>query len=140
MRKSIVIILAVAVIGVLGIYGKSHSDSAQTAGPTAVQSVSTGSSATSNLKDGTYTGSTAGTPYGPVQIAVLVSGGRITGVNFLRMPSDEGHSQEVTAGSEPLLKQQTLQNQNAHVDFITGATSTSQAYEQSLQAALNQAA
>jgi uncharacterized protein with FMN-binding domain len=103
-------------------------------------SSSSNSVSSSSYKDGTYTGSTAETPYGTVQIAVVVSGGRIANVNFLQMPSDAGHSREVTAGSEPLLKQQTLQNQNSHVDFVSGATSTSEGYEQSLQAALNQAA
>jgi uncharacterized protein with FMN-binding domain len=147
MRKSIVIILAVAVIGALGVYGKSHSQPVQTTDPSAVQSANTTSTGadsssdnSSTYKDGNYTGSSQSTPYGDVQVAVVISGGKITDVNFLRMPDSEGHSQEVTIGSKPLLEKQTLRNQNSQVDFITGATSTSEAYEQSLQAALNRAA
>jgi uncharacterized protein with FMN-binding domain len=140
MKKTVVLILAVAIVGALGVYGKGHSNGTQTANPSSVQSASTNSPKNVSYKDGTYIGSTSATPYGDVQVAVVVSGGRITNVNFLRMPNDVGHSREVTAGSEPLLKQQTLQNQNGHVDFVTGATSTSEGYEQSLQAALNQAA
>jgi uncharacterized protein with FMN-binding domain len=149
-RKAIVTILAVAIIGALGVYGKSHSSTAQASagsGNTAVQPATTTnpSSGTTTgsptaYKDGTYTGDSEDTPYGTVQIAVVVSGGKITDVNFLEMPNDRGHTQEVTAFSEPLLKQETLSKQNAHIDFVTGATSTSEGYQQSLQSALNQAA
>lgn len=91
-------------------------------------------------KDGTFTGDTAYIPYGPVQIAVVVSGGKITDVNFLQMPSDQGYSRQVAAAAEPLLKQTTLQAQNANIDFVSGATATSSGYQQSLQSALDKAA
>lgn len=149
-KKGIVVIWAVAIIGALGVYGKSHSGNAM---PNGTSTASTNSSATmvasisqhssssaASLKDGTFTGASEDTPYGTVQIAVVVSGGQITDVNFLQMPNDLGHTQQVTAMAEPLLKQETLQNQSAHIDFVSGATSTSEGYIQSLQAALNQAA
>ena len=152
MRKGLIAVLAVAIIGILGIYGKSHSKSAQgdstnASAPSevALGSTSNGVAPTSSnpsnprFKNGTYTGSTADTSYGPVQIAVVVSGGKITDVNFLQMPNDLGHTQEVTAQSEPILKQETLDTQSANIDFVSGATSTSFGYEQSLQAALDQA-
>ena len=97
-------------------------------------------SSSSSFKDGTYTGNSEDTPYGTVQIAVVVSGGKITDVKFLLMPNDLGHSQEVTAAAEPLLKEITLQKQSSNIDFVSGATSTSQGYQQSLQSALDQAA
>jgi uncharacterized protein with FMN-binding domain len=155
MKKGIVVVLAVAIIGALGVYGKGRSGAGQpgTSGqPSFVQSDSINSqdnparsdmssaSQASSFKDGTYTGSSEDTAYGTVQVAVVVSGGKITDVNFLKMPNDRGHTQEVTAFSEPLLKQETLQRQSAHIDFVTGATQTSEGYEQSLQSALNQAA
>jgi uncharacterized protein with FMN-binding domain len=56
------------------------------------------------------------------------------------MPGPEGHSKEVTAFSEPYLKQSTLTHQSANIDFVSGATQTSEAYEKSIQAALDQAA
>jgi uncharacterized protein with FMN-binding domain len=150
MKKGIIAILAVAIIGALTFYGKNSSGPppASSNNPGAsVQSASTsdnpGSSASSNqagYKDGTYTGDSEETPYGTVQVAVIVSGGKITDVNFLQMPNDRGHTQEVTAFAEPYLKQQTLQKQSAHIDFVSGATSTSDGYEQSLQSALDRAA
>jgi uncharacterized protein with FMN-binding domain len=142
MKKSIVVILAVALIGVLGL----HKDNDKGVG-SLVSASSHGMAmpsgaphhAMSSYKDGTYSGAAQDTPYGTVQIAVVVSGGKITNVNFLQMPSDLGHSQEVTSASEPLLKQTTLQKQSAHIDFVSGATTTSEAYQISLQAALDQA-
>ncbi len=152
MNKGLTTILAVAIIGTLGIYSKNHSKTGATlgSGNPAVAASSTNntnanttqpSSSTggSGLKNGTYEGETASTSYGPVQIAIVVSGGLITDVNFLQMPSDLPHSQEVTSISAPILKQETLYAQNANIDFVSGATSTSFGYEQSLQAALDQA-
>jgi uncharacterized protein with FMN-binding domain len=151
MKKSIVIIFAVAIIGALGIYGKSHGSSGSTStlfrpasNPAASNTLgsSTGSAAQSGTayKDGTYTGNSEDTAYGTVQIAVVVSGGKITNVSFLQLPDELGHSQEVSAYSAPLLKRETLQKQNARIDFVSGATQTSQGYRQSLQSALDQAA
>jgi len=98
-----------------------------------------GSGMMASYKDGNYTGSTAQTPYGPVQISVLVSGGKITNVNFLQMPSDLSESQRRSQFSAPLLKQTTIAKQSANIDFVSGATSTSEGYQMSLQSALNQA-
>ncbi len=114
------------------------SSSANTSSQTS-SSVSSSSSQSGNYKDGTYKGDAAETPYGTVQIAVVINGGKITDVNFLQMPNDFGHTQEVTAMSEPLLKHSTLSSQNSNVDFISGATSTCYGYQESLQAALDQA-
>lgn len=148
MRKSILIILAVALIGALG-YIKNHKsdDGAPLIAPvnsSAVMSAQTQPSDTTPAaqaayRDGSYTGESEDTIYGTVQVAAVVSGGKITDIKFLRMPGPEGHSKEVTAFSEPYLKQSTLNRQSAHIDFVSGATQTSEAYEQSLQAALDQA-
>jgi uncharacterized protein with FMN-binding domain len=156
MRKGIVTIMAVAIIGALGVYAKSGSSNSSatttqnqpaassntTSSNSSVMADSTNSSGSSSgqYKDGSYTGTTEVNAYGDVQVQAVVSGGKITDIVFLKMPSDEGHSREVTAFSEPVLKQETLQKQTARVDFVSGATSTSQSYEQSLQAALDQAA
>jgi uncharacterized protein with FMN-binding domain len=152
-KRAVVAIIAVAIIGALGAYGNKHSTPVSANTPNSAASSnssalsdnssnnsSSGSSSTATYKDGTYNGATEDTPYGPVQIAVVVSDGKISDINFLQMPADEGHSQEVTAFSEPLLKQETIQRQTTKIDFVSGATSTSEAYRSSLQAALDQAA
>ena len=149
MKKGIVIILAVAIIGGLGL-AKNHKDEgaplSAPSGTSSVQSVQTsqaggGTAApASSLRDGTYRGAAEDTPYGTVQVAAVISGGKITDIKFLQMPGPEGHSKEVTAFSEPYLKQSALNHQGANIDFVSGATTTSDAYELSLQAALDQAA
>ncbi len=145
MKKGIIIILAVAIIGAIALHEKSGGNPrlvspGSVSGATSAVSNSSNVTPTKSYKDGTYTGQTENTPYGPVQISVAISSGKITDVNFLQMPNDLGHSQEITNFSEPLLKQETLQKQTAKLDFVTGATVTSSGYQQSLQAALDQAA
>jgi uncharacterized protein with FMN-binding domain len=149
MRKSIVAIVAVAIIGLLGL-AKNHQDGAPLGVPssnsttlgqtTASNTPASSSSASITYKDGTYTGASEDTPYGTVQVAAIVSGGKITNIEFLQMPNDRGHTQEVTAFAQPLLKNSTLSKQSAHIDFVSGATTTSEGYQQSLQSALDQAA
>jgi uncharacterized protein with FMN-binding domain len=151
MRKTFTIIFAVAILGGLSFYVNGHKSSGQTSisgdtdNTSAVTSTSSSANASSRpvassmYKDGTYNGNTAETPYGTVQVAAVISDGKITDIKFLQMPSDEKHSQEVTAMSEPLLKSATLNSQNGHVDFVSGATSTSYGYQESLQAALDKA-
>jgi uncharacterized protein with FMN-binding domain len=151
MRKAITIIFAVAILGGLSFYVNGHKSSGQTSlngdtsGSATVTPTSSPSNASSqaasssNYKDGTYNGNAAETPYGTVQVAAVISDGKIADIKFLKMPSDERHSQEVTAMSEPLLKSATLNSQNGHVDFVSGATSTSYGYQESLQKALDQA-
>ena len=156
MRKGLVIILAVAIIGALGVYSKAQKTSANsttqnttsstTSEPAAINTSTSSQTAigsvnpsASTYKDGTYTGDKVSTIYGDVEVATVVSGGKIVEVKFLKMPSDEGRSREVTAFSESPLKQSTLSKQSAHVDFVSGATQTSEGYERSLQSALNQA-
>jgi uncharacterized protein with FMN-binding domain len=153
MRKALIVVIAIAVLGILGIYtdGKktsgysSKTDSSKSAAVVTPSSdlPSTGSPSpvqtSSGYKDGTYTGDSADTPYGSVQVAAVVSGGKIVDIKFLQMPYLEDHSREVTSYSKPHLKQSAISNQSASVDFISGATSTVYGFEQSLQAALDQA-
>ena len=90
-------------------------------------------------KDGSYTGSVADAFYGPLQVQVTVSGGKISNVQFLQAPNDRSESIEINQQAEPTLSQEVIQQQSAQVDVVSGATQTSQAFVQSLQAALSQA-
>ncbi len=103
-------------------------------------SSSSGQSATgSTLKSGTFTGSTIQIPFGNVQVQVIVKGGRITDVQPLQMPTAHARSQMISQYVAPMLRQEVLQAQNAQINLVSGATYTSEAYAQSLQAALDQA-
>ena len=54
------------------------------------------------------------------------------------MPFDHRRSEEITQTVTPMLHDEVLQAQNAQINLISGATYTSDAYQQSLQAALDQ--
>jgi uncharacterized protein with FMN-binding domain len=87
----------------------------------------------------TYSGSVAQTRWGPVQVSITVTGGKITDVSVPVYPNGNGRDQEINAYALPVLRQETLAAQNANIDTVSGATVTSDGYLQSLQAALDAA-
>lgn len=89
--------------------------------------------------DGTYTGPAVDAYYGLVQVKATVSGGKLTDVAFLQYPNDRSTSREINAQAMPYLTQEAIQSQSASVDIISGATQTSEAFIQSLGAALSKA-
>jgi uncharacterized protein with FMN-binding domain len=88
--------------------------------------------------DGTYTGDLVTMRYGPMQVQVTVSGGKVTGVAVLQEPGD-GRSQRINAEATPILESQAVAVQTAGLDGVSGATYTTASYEASLQSALDAA-
>ncbi|WP_328611234.1 FMN-binding protein [Amycolatopsis sp. NBC_00345] len=88
---------------------------------------------------GTFTGTAADTRYGPVQVRIVVSGGRITDAQAVQVPDESGRDVRINSAAVPTLVQETLQAQSAQIDTVSGATYTSEGYTQSLQSALDQA-
>ncbi|GLW34531.1 FMN-binding protein [Actinoplanes regularis] len=97
----------------------------------------TGSTSGSGAK--TYTGSTAATRWGDVQVSITVTNGKITDVRVPVYPNDNGRDQEINAYALPILTRETLRAQNAEIDTVSGATVTSDGYLRSLQSALDAA-
>lgn len=91
------------------------------------------------LRDGTYVGQDIPNRYGDVQVKVVVSGGHISDVVAVQLPSDRARSEEISQQAGPLLHDEALQAQSAQIDLLSGATYTSDSYQQSLQSALDQA-
>jgi uncharacterized protein with FMN-binding domain len=79
------------------------------------------------------------TRYGPVQLRVLVRGGRLVDVTALQLPGDEPRSVAINQFAAPRLRAEALQAQSASVTAISGATITSEAYAAALQSALGKA-
>jgi uncharacterized protein with FMN-binding domain len=94
---------------------------------------------TTGPADGTYTGASVDTRFGAVQVQVTISGGAITDVQPLRLTDRGGTSVAISNQVAPLLRNEVLQSQSAHVQNISGGTYTTQAYLSSLQSALDQA-
>ncbi len=90
-------------------------------------------------KDGTYTGPSADAYYGNVQVEAIVQGGKIADVKFLDYPQTHQTSVYINSQAMPYLTQEAIRAQSANVNVVSGATFTSQAFIQSLAAALAQA-
>lgn len=113
---------------------QSEPTAAPTDVPTAQPSI-----AGQSYKDGTYTGTVADAWYGTVQVQAAIQSGKIADVQFLDYPHDRRTSVRINNVANPRLISEAIQAQSAHVDVISGATLTSQAFMQSLQSALDSA-
>ena len=78
------------------------------------------------------------TRWGPVQVKVTKSGGRITDITVLDAPANNPRDIEINDYALPVLKQEALAAQSAQIDTVSGATYTSEGYVGSLQSALDQ--
>ena len=94
---------------------------------------------TNGLKDGTYTGQATSSIYGPAQVQIVVSSGKITDVQFLQYPSDRSASLNKSQYAMPIIKQEVIQAQSANVNTVSGATQTSASFIQSIASAVSQA-
>jgi uncharacterized protein with FMN-binding domain len=118
----------------------STSTSGSTPNATAAPTPTTASGTkTAAYRDGTVQGPVISTRYGDVQVQVTISGGAITDVTALQLPSRDGRSQRIASIAEPILRQEALTAQSAHIDLLSGATYTSDGYARSLQSALDSA-
>jgi uncharacterized protein with FMN-binding domain len=99
----------------------------------------TSGSGSSSAAGQTVTGSVAQTRWGPVQVQLTVTGGKITNVDVVQYPDGNGRDREINAYALPVLVQETISAQSANIDMVSGATVTSDGYVTSLQSALDQA-
>jgi uncharacterized protein with FMN-binding domain len=97
------------------------------------------STSTQGTSSGTRSalGQTINTRYGPVQVKVTETAGRITNVTPAQLPSQDSHSQAIAAYAAPKLRQEAIAADSARIDVVSGATYTSDGYAQSLQSALD---
>lgn len=104
----------------------------QTSSNTTNNPVAGSSQKTSKYKNGTFTGQGMNRR-GSIQVQVTINNDKITDVQI----SDWGmhYSESDVTG----LPSEVLKNQNAQVDYVSGATYSSQAFMDAVQDALNQA-
>ena len=94
---------------------------------------------TGQYRNGSYTGPSVDAYYGNVQVRAIISGGKITDVQFLDYPHDRSTSVRINTRATPILRSEAIAAQNANVDGVSGASATSAAYQESLAGALAQA-
>ena len=88
---------------------------------------------------GTFTGSTQQTRFGPVQVEITISNGKITAARALQYPNNDFRSQSISQQAIPYLVQETLAAQSANIQGVGGASYTSQGWYDSLVSALAKA-
>jgi uncharacterized protein with FMN-binding domain len=87
----------------------------------------------------TFTGAVDNTQYGPMQVAITVSGKTITKITVLQQTDNGSESQSIDSMALPKLTSEALAAQNANIDAVSGASYTSAGYKQSLQSAIDMA-
>lgn len=103
-------------------------------------SASTKSTSGSKTVTGTSVAVTEGfRTFGAVQVKVTLTNGKITNVVAVDYPRNDPQSMEISQYSIPVLAKEVLAAQGTHIDVISGATYTTEAYAQSVQAALDRA-
>jgi len=118
--------------------GGSSSGSSSSATPSTTPS-SSASSSSGGSSTRTATGDLEQDRYGDTQVEVTITNGKITEVTVLAYNDGDPRSADISQQAMPLLRQEVLSKQSAAVDAISGATYTSNAYEASLQSALDKA-
>ncbi|MFA6348606.1 MAG: FMN-binding protein [Candidatus Paceibacterota bacterium] len=95
--------------------------------------------ATGLYNNGSFVGPVIDAFYGVVQVEAVIRSGALAEVKFLQYPSDRDTSRIVNDEAMPILIQEALRAQSAQVATVSGATFTSEAFQQSIAAALAQA-
>lgn len=85
----------------------------------------------------TVTGEAWPTIYGPVQVQVTVSGGKVTAVTATEYPQETPRDYQINSYAIPQLNSEATAAGSASIDSVSGATYTSQGYIGSLQSALD---
>jgi uncharacterized protein with FMN-binding domain len=79
------------------------------------------------------------TPFGPVQVSVTVTNGKITKVNSPVYPMGTYRDQQINTQAIPMLEQEVMQVQSSRIQGIGGASYTSEGFYMSLIPALAKA-
>jgi uncharacterized protein with FMN-binding domain len=144
--KRVIPVLVLSVAGLIPVWRYEPSIGTTTSSTTTTEAVSTptptptatsSSSASSSSTPSTSSkkvvqGTAINTSKGTVQVQVTFEGDKISSVSMLQQPD---HPQ--TTAAVPVLIEETLKAQSSKIDTVSGATITSDAYVQSLQAAID---
>lgn len=107
--------------------------------PTTPAASGSAAPATGTANSGTFTGDSADTRWGPVQVQITVADGAVTAVTAVDYPQNNGRDIEINQYAIPQLDQEATAAKSATIDTVSGATVTSDGYIQSLQSALDKA-
>ena len=87
----------------------------------------------------TATGPAMTTPFSVIQVRATVTGRRLTCVETVALSGDGPYTEALNARAEPILREEALRAGGADVDVVSGATSTSTIWIDSLRGAISKA-
>jgi len=141
---ALIITVAIIIDGVL-LFFRNRNATAQsttqtsTSSSSSSQKVAVSSSTRQKYQNGSYTGKATATQWGDVQVQAVIKNGKITTVNVLEYPNENGHDKEINAQALPTYKAEALKKQSAKIQLVSGASETYKGFTGSLQNALDQA-
>lgn len=90
-------------------------------------------------KDGTYDGDVVQTRYGPMQIEVVITNGKIASAVALQQPDGDRTSRQINEQVIPMLNDAIVQYQTLDFGNVSRATFSTNGYKESAQSALDKA-
>lgn len=153
--RRVALAIFTTIAGLVGLLSfKDHSTSTVAAIPAISTAPTTGSASTSSATPSTsptsssssssaakstktITGNSVDTRWGPVQVKITVTNGKITSATAVDYPENNGRDQQINAVAIPTLEKESIGKSTANIDMVSGATYTSTGYIQSLQSALD---
>ena len=146
MRRAALAIVGTVAALVMLLSFKTHAAAPLTTPPAAVSSSGTSASGSSTSSSSpaptatkTVTGDAVETRFGPVQVKITVTDGKLTSVTAIAYPQSDPRDQQINSYAIPQLDSEALQAGSANISMISGATFTSTGYVESLQSALDKA-
>jgi uncharacterized protein with FMN-binding domain len=85
------------------------------------------------------TGPALTTPFSVIQVKATLTGSKLTGVETVALAGDGAYTNALNSRAEPILREEALQAGSADIDVVSGATSTSMIWIESLEAAIDEA-
>jgi uncharacterized protein with FMN-binding domain len=117
----------------------SGSNSGSSSNSNSSSGTDTTNTTASGATDGTYDGDTVQTRYGPMQVEVVIKGGKIDSATTLQHPGGDRTSDQINAQVVPMLNGAIVQYQTLNFGNVSRATISTNAYKQSAQSALDKA-
>ena len=118
--------------------GSSDGEGAASASPTPTAGAAKSASAQAGTVT-TVTGAAWPTIYGPVQVRITVTDGKLSAVTATEYPTETPRDYQINSFAIPELNSEALAAGSAKIDAVSGATYTSGGYIGSLQNALDKA-
>ncbi len=79
------------------------------------------------------------TPFSAIQVEATLKDGKLVGIETVALSGDGPHTDALNARAEPILREEALRAGSADVDVVSGATSTSEIWLESLRGAIRKA-